>query len=190
MSTSPETLADIRAAQRGDIDARNRVVLANLGLIGNMLKRISFRNPITLEELESVGHEALIKAVSGFDATKGFAFSTYASAAIHQDIRKYLRRHGARGFYLPVQPVKEKQTASPCVVTDVDFGRVAVEYSKEDVDAVDILEVLDDRERTVIYRRFWQGERLREIGRVIGLTKERVRQIQEIALNKMRRAVA
>ena len=56
-----------------------------------------------------------------------------------------------------------------------------------------LLNVLDQRERTLIFRRFGlDGERprtLEEVGKDLGVTRERIRQLQNIALAKLRRAL-
>ena len=61
-------------------------------------------------------------------------------------------------------------------------------------DAVgELLEVLDDRERKIIFQRFGLagGNRktLEEVGKQFGVTRERIRQLQNIALDKLRRAL-
>jgi RNA polymerase primary sigma factor len=58
----------------------------------------------------------------------------------------------------------------------------------------DVLEVLDARERVIIFQRFGlDGVRprtLEEVGKKLGVTRERIRQVQNIALMKMRRALS
>ena len=58
----------------------------------------------------------------------------------------------------------------------------------------ELLEVLDDRERKIIFERFGLGggkpKTLEEVGRRFGVTRERIRQLQNIALAKQRRALA
>src|SRR5271169_630242 len=58
----------------------------------------------------------------------------------------------------------------------------------------ELLEVLDDRERTIIFQRFGlddgKPKTLEEIGKKFGVTRERIRQLQNIALAKLRRALA
>jgi RNA polymerase primary sigma factor len=57
----------------------------------------------------------------------------------------------------------------------------------------DLLEVLDDRERKIILQRFGlDGEKpqtLEEVGKKFRVTRERIRQLQNIALAKMRRGL-
>jgi RNA polymerase primary sigma factor len=58
----------------------------------------------------------------------------------------------------------------------------------------ELLEVLDDRERKIIFERFGldggKPETLEELGKKFGVTRERIRQLQNIALAKLRRALA
>ena len=58
----------------------------------------------------------------------------------------------------------------------------------------ELLEVLDDRERKIIFERFGLDEgkpkTLEEVGKKFGATRERIRQLQNIALAKLRRALA
>jgi RNA polymerase primary sigma factor len=58
----------------------------------------------------------------------------------------------------------------------------------------ELLEVLDDREREIIYKRFGldggKPKTLEEVGKKFGVTRERIRQLQNIALVKLRRALA
>jgi len=57
----------------------------------------------------------------------------------------------------------------------------------------DLLDVLDDRERKIIFCRFGldggRAKTLEEVGRRFGVTRERIRQLQNIALGKLRRAL-
>jgi RNA polymerase primary sigma factor len=55
------------------------------------------------------------------------------------------------------------------------------------------LEVLDDRERKIIFQRFGLAggnpKTLEEVGKQFGVTRERIRQLQNVALDKLRRAL-
>jgi RNA polymerase primary sigma factor len=58
----------------------------------------------------------------------------------------------------------------------------------------DLLEVLDDRERKMIFQRFGldggKPKTLEEVGRKFGVTRKRIRQLQNIALAKLRRSLS
>ena len=68
---------------------------ANLGLIGYMMNR--YRNHKFYDEAEfySRGLYALTKAYAGYDASKGFTFSTYAVMAIERLFNRYIRDQNA-----------------------------------------------------------------------------------------------
>jgi RNA polymerase primary sigma factor len=65
-------------------------------------------------------------------------------------------------------------------------------FSRDEVS--NLLEVLDDRERKIIFQRFGlDGDKpktLEEVGKKFGVTRERIRQLQNIALAKLRRALS
>jgi RNA polymerase primary sigma factor len=58
----------------------------------------------------------------------------------------------------------------------------------------DLLEALDDRERKIIFQRFGldggKSKTLEEVGKEFGVTRERIRQLQNIALAKLRQALS
>lgn len=74
-----------RAAQRGDHDARQRLIEANMRLVINIAKAYRSRS-IPLEDLIQEGAIGLMHAVERFDPDKGFRFSTYATHWIKQSI--------------------------------------------------------------------------------------------------------
>jgi RNA polymerase primary sigma factor len=61
-------------------------------------------------------------------------------------------------------------------------------------EVIDLLEVLDDRERKIIFQRFGldggKPKTLEEVGKKLGVTRERIRQLQKIALAKLCRALS
>jgi RNA polymerase primary sigma factor len=58
----------------------------------------------------------------------------------------------------------------------------------------DLFKVLDDRERKIIVQRFGldggKPKTLEQVGKKFGVTRERIRQVQNIALAKLRRALS
>jgi RNA polymerase sigma factor (sigma-70 family) len=168
---------------------REYLVRTNLALVLAMAKRTRLGD-VDFAEIVSEGNMALIRAVDKFNIDRGFKFSTYACRAILKAFsRTALKasRHRTR-FPVEFEPEMEKSDWQ-------DRRRDAVEE-----DCIDELKAIVDRnladlsqvEETVIRRRFnWKREdqsplTLEEVGQIIGVTKERVRQIQNKALAKIR----
>jgi len=168
---------------------REYLVRTNLALVLAMAKRTRLGD-VDFAEIVSEGNMALIRAVDKFNVDRGFKFSTYACRAILKAFsRTALKssRHRTR-FPVEFEPDMEKSDWQ-------DRRRDAVEE-----DCIDELKAIVNRnladlsqvEETVIRRRFnWESSEetpltLEEVGSIIGVTKERVRQIQNKALAKIR----
>ncbi len=83
----------LQAAQNGDNDACERLLLENSGLIWSVAKRYYGRG-VEGEDLYQLGCLGFLKAVRGFDLSYGTQFSTYAVPKIAGEIRRFLRDDG------------------------------------------------------------------------------------------------
>ena len=85
-----------RLAQDGDVDARNKIVEANIGLVVTCAASYARRNPyMHMDDLIQSGHLGLIRASEKFDHTMGIKFSTYAMYWIRKEVRlEMLSSHG------------------------------------------------------------------------------------------------
>jgi RNA polymerase primary sigma factor len=172
--------------------SREYLTRTNLALVLAMAKRTRL-GQVDFAEIVSEGNMALLRAVDKFNVERGFKFSTYACRAILKAFsRASLKasRHRTR-FPVEFEPDLEKSDWS-------DRKRETVEE-----ECVDELKMIVDRnladlssvEQTVIRQRFnWQEQQessltLEEVGKIIGVTKERVRQIQNKALAKIRQVM-
>jgi RNA polymerase sigma factor (sigma-70 family) len=168
---------------------REYLVRTNLALVLAMAKRTRLGD-VDFAEIVSEGNMALIRAVDKFNVERGFKFSTYACRAILKAFSRTALKSARYRTRFPVgfEPDMERSDWQ-------DRRRDLVEE-----DCIDELKAIVDRnladlssvEETVIRRRFnWQQEEespltLEEVGQIIGVTKERVRQIQNKALAKIR----
>jgi len=168
---------------------REYLTRTNLALVLAMAKRTRLGD-VDFAEIVSEGNMALLRAVDKFDIGRGFKFSTYACRAILKAFSRTSQKSSRYKQRFPVDfdPELEKSDW-------IDRRRDQVED-----DLTDELKAIVNRnladlsnvEVTVIKRRFnWeQAEEspmtLEEVGKIIGVTKERVRQIQNKALLKIR----
>jgi RNA polymerase primary sigma factor len=177
------------------LGTRADIVRMNVPLVLAMAKRTRLSG-IDFNELISEGNMALLRSVEKFDCGRGFKFSTYSCRAILKSFsRVAMRAARYRGrFPTEFDPAIEKSD-------HLERKRENIE-----IDCVDELKAillrnladLSDVERTVIDERFAlsaadpesaQPKTLEEVGLIIGVTKERVRQIQNKALQKIRSAL-
>lgn len=89
-----ELLDLIGLAQKGDENARERLVVENSGLVWSVAKRY-FGRGVDSEDLYQLGCLGFLKAIDGFDLQFGTQFSTYAVPKIAGEIRRFLRDDGA-----------------------------------------------------------------------------------------------
>ena len=87
------TMELLRAAQEGDRDACERIIVENSGLIWSVVQRYQGRGA-EREDLYQLGCLGLLKAIYGFDFDYGSCFSTYAVPKIAGEIRRFLRDDG------------------------------------------------------------------------------------------------
>lgn len=87
-----ETIILLKKAKDGDINARNKIVEENMGLVWSVVKHFSGRGEI--EDLVQIGAIGLIKAVSNFNPEFNVKFSTYAVPMITGEIKRFLRDDG------------------------------------------------------------------------------------------------
>ena len=161
------------------VAAKNWIIRANLRLVVSIAKR-QFGPGETFFELVSDGNMSLMRAVEKFDFARGYKFSTYASWAIMKNFARTIPdrfRHCDR--------FRTSQSEAFEGATDVrpDAREQERAQSQREAQVARILARLDPREQKIIIRRYGlhRGREpltLKQVGVEMGVTKERIRQIQ------------
>jgi RNA polymerase primary sigma factor/RNA polymerase sigma factor len=169
--------------------AKNQIIRANLRLVVSIAKRYIGRAE-DFFELVSDGNMSLMRAAEKFDVSRGYKFSTYASWAIMKNF--------ARTIPNALRHQDRFRTCQSEMIGTVEDQRTD-HYEQEstqlrrELHVKTILDRLDERERQIVTRRFGltRGQEpltLKEVGATMGVSKERIRQIQSRAMGKMRKA--
>lgn len=174
---------------------RSEIVRINVPLVLAMTKRTKIAN-VDPADMVSEGNLALLRSVDKFDCTRGFKFSTYACRAILKAFSRVASRTARYRGYFPTEfdPTLEKSDFADQVRKSIESDCVSELKSILGGN----LAKLNEIEQQVIKARFAIDEEpvdvsedaraktLEQVGEMIGVTKERVRQIQNKALSKLR----
>ena len=196
--------------QQGDSRALNRLVEANLRFVVSIASQYKGKG-LQMDDLVSEGNIGLMKAASRFNPDKGTRFVSYAVVHVRQQIEKAIDQQ--TGLYQIPKDVKNEMAArqqsrpmsvdaplghrtnmsllSVLVNQDAPFADERI-HSEAIEDAVEFaLGSLDERESRVVYAFFGinqEHETMAEIAEDMDLKRERIRQIRDKAVRKLRKA--
>ncbi len=171
------------------VKIKNKIVQSNLRLVVSIAKK-HVKATEDFFQLVSDGNMSLIRAVEKFDYTRGNKFSTYASWAIMKNFARTIPgEFRQKDRFRPTS--EEMFLATADERTDRYLLETEQALRAEQVSS--ILDTLDDREQRIIISRFGldyrqEPQTLKQVGEELGVTKERIRQIEARALSKLRAA--
>lgn len=171
-----------------DISAvRNHIAECNLRLVISLARKFA-SGSVDFDELMSEGNEILLKAIARFDYSRGFRFSTYAVHSIQRHYFRYLQRGKKRDekeFKTDVGLLNE--------LPEDEADELILRWVREEQKVTALIgrmaEFLNEREQHIVSRRFGLGntepQTLRSLAEEMQLSKERVRQLQISAIEKL-----
>ena len=183
----------LEAHLRRATDVKNQIVQANLRLVVSVARK-HLRPGLSLMELVSDGNVTLMRAVESFDLHRGHRFSTYATLALMKGFARSVPQMLSSG--------RVRTVGGERVLAEVSDPRLQLTQdrllAREEVRQ--LLSRLDERERAVVLAHYGietaiapsaprrEPATYEQVGRLLGLTKQRVRQIEQSALAKLRSA--
>lgn len=168
---------------------RDEIVLGNRKLIYKAVRRrMAMSN--RADDLIGDCHIVLIQAVAAYNPWLGIRFSTYAYTCLVRALSRMAQRQN-RDWLSRSVPLEAFPEGEPGMNFEPDL--VSNAYFRIDEFLHEDHPLLTYREKVIITRRFCQQEAeqqtLEKVGMELGLSKERVRQVQASALGKLRQAL-
>jgi RNA polymerase sigma factor (sigma-70 family) len=170
---------------------KNFLIRSNLRLVVSIAKR-HLRPGMNFFEMVSDGNMSLMRAIEKFDYTKGNKFSTYATWAI---MKNFARSIPAEHTLLDRFRTGNDEVFMASADSRGTQNQDEQTNARQRAAIMGILGQLDDREKSILMHRYGleQGSEpltLEQVGSRFGVTKERIRQIEARALQKLRKIAA
>lgn len=183
--------------QKGDQEARNKLIEHNLRLVAHIAKKFNHQNNLS-EDLISIGTIGLIKGVESFKVGQGTKLATYAARCIENEILMFLRtlkkQHKDVSLHSPIGQDHEGNEISLFDVIEADTEDI-MEYLQLNMQLVRLkkhFKILDQREQTVLIYRYGLNNNKeltqKQIANMLGISRSYVSRIEKRALLKVFRA--
>lgn len=182
-------------AQKGDINARNKLIEHNLRLVVFIAKKYEGTED-SLEDLVSIGSIGLIKGISTYKIDKNIRLATYASRCIANEILMHLRKNKKRNGDISLDDALtldgegNELKLEDILGTDEDV--VYNEYKKMvDIDILHKeLESLDDRDKEIMIMRYGLYNTVpytqKEVAEKLGISQSYISRIEKKVIKNLK----
>lgn len=182
---SPSIVTEVERLLEEARRIRNHLAVVFMKLAASVAR--GFVGPeFPFDDLVSEGHTTLLRAIEKFDPARGFRFSTYATHAIRRNLCRYITRQRTQ---------RQRVLAVECPESLVDDRRWTWQFESKmetaNAHLRKMLSSLAPREQSIVESRFAVGDGLKpqtlqSIADEMGISRERVRQLEQRALSKLR----
>ena len=179
-----------------DKRSRDKLVTENMGYVVTLARQYK-SDILSTDDLVNEGSIGLVKAAERFDPSRGKPFVTFAAPYIRRSIETAIQRlnttpdvrstdeslpRGSRNNYTLLNVLEDGSAPQ---------ADALLEENTLTEDLLRVIGVLNEREQRVVnlyYGNGYERQTMAEIGEVMGLKRERVRQIRDLAVRKLRKA--
>ncbi len=193
--SAEEERAAFEGKKRGDMAAREKLILHNLRLVSHIVRKY-YGTAKNQEDLVSIGSIGLVKAVDSFDPDNGARFATYAAKCIQNEILMHFRSQKKLNAEVSIHDtIDVDRDGNPLTYMDViaTEDNVAEEADAKVKGAMVrrlVNTVLGERERQIIVLRYGldggEARTQKEVAQLLGISRSYVSRIEKSALDTLR----
>ena len=182
-------------SQKGDCDARNKLIEHNLRLVVFIAKKYESKLE-TLEDLVSIGSIGLIKGINTYKIDKNIRLATYASRCIANEILMYLRKNKKRGGDISFEEALTYDSEGNELHLEDIIGTPEDVTYKEYEKKIDIqqlkeyLEKLNKRDKQIMIMRYGlyntKEYTQKEVAEILGISQSYISRIEKKVIKKLK----
>ena len=175
---------------------KDELVTKNMGYVVTLARQYK-SDILTTDDLISEGSIGMMKAAEKYDPSRGKPFVTFAAPYIRRNIEAAISRATGEAPVLSTDeslPIGSQNNYTLLnVLEDVNAKKADEDMERATLsdELIHAMTVLNEREQAVVVRYYGvdsERQTMAEIGEALGLKRERVRQIRDTAVRKLRRA--
>ena len=193
-----EEQSALEALERGDEEAKQRLIERNLRLVVFIARR--FENTgVNLEDLISIGTIGLIKAISTYKTDKNIKLATYASRCIENEILMHIRKITPQKAEVSLdEPINMDYDGNELLLSDI-LGTEEDMILKPLEDDVDLcllrqaVRELPEREREIVVMRFGldghQELTQKEVAQKMGISQSYISRLEKRIMQRLKKEI-